>query len=97
MKKKEIMIVTIKDKGTCALKIKYNIGLARDMRIKINAYDLAKLVEMLGTRNLNEAGIKLCARVTFEDGSQRPQEVTLPEEAMQATPAQLREMGKLEQ
>ena len=97
MEKSDIMIVTIKDKGTCSLNIKYNIGLARDVKIKINAYDLAKLVELLESRNLKEVGIKLSARITFENGSQRLKEVDLPENIMQATPSQLREMGVPEQ
>ena len=94
MEKTETILIEIKGKGTHPLHVKYTTGLVNDLKIEINAQDLARLIELIEAPNLKESGIKISAIVTLENGTQEPNEVTLPEYIMLASPAKLREMGK---
>ena len=66
---------------------------AQDASININSYDLADLVEKVGAPNFQSIGVKLQVNLTLSNGIEKVGEVTLPENVMQASPAQLREMG----
>ena len=66
---------------------------AQDACININSYDLADLVEKVGAPNFQSIGVKLQVNLTLSNGIEKVGEVTLPENVMQASPAQLREMG----
>ena len=66
---------------------------AQDACININFYDLAELVERVRASNFQSIGIKLQVNLTLSNGIEKVGEVTLPENVMQASPAQLREMG----
>ena len=54
---------------------------------------MAELVERVGASNFQSIGIKLQVNLTLSNGIEKVGEVTLPENVMQASPAQLREMG----
>ena len=66
---------------------------AQDACININSFDLADLVEKVGAPNFQSIGVKLQVNLTLSNGIEKVGEVTLPENVMQASPAQLREMG----
>ena len=66
---------------------------AQDACININSYDLADLVEKIGAPNFQSIGVKLQVNLTLSNGIEKVGEVMLPENVMQASPAQLREMG----
>ena len=61
--------------------------------INVNSYDLADLVEKIGAPNFQSIGVKLQVNLTLSNGTEKVGEVILPENVMQASPAQLREMG----
>ena len=66
---------------------------AQDASINVNFYDLADLVEKIGAPNFESIGVKLQVNLTLSNGVEKIGEVILPENVMQASPAQLREMG----
>ena len=66
---------------------------AQDACININSFDLADLVEKVGAPNFQSIGVKLQVNLTLSNGIEKIGDVTLPENVMQASPAQLREMG----
>ena len=66
---------------------------AQDASINVNSYDLADLVEKIGAPNFESIGVKLQVSLTLSNGVEKIGEVILPENVMQASPAQLREMG----
>ena len=66
---------------------------AQDAHINVNSYDLADLVEKIGAPNFQSIGVKLQVNLTLSNGTEKVGEVILPENVMQASPAQLREMG----
>ena len=66
---------------------------AQDASINVNSYDLADLVEKIGAPNFQSIGVKLQVNLTLSNGTEKIGKVILPEDVMQASPAQLREMG----
>ena len=54
---------------------------------------MADLVEKIGAPNFESIGVKLQVNLTLSNGVEKIGEVILPENVMQASPAQLREMG----
>ena len=66
---------------------------AQDAHINVNSYDLADLVEKIGAPNFQSIGVKLQVNLTLSNGTEKIGKVILPEDVMQASPAQLREMG----
>ena len=66
---------------------------AQEASINVNSYDLADLVEKIGAPNFESIGVKLQVNLTLSNGVEKIGEVILPENVMQASPAQLREMG----
>ena len=66
---------------------------AQDACININSYDLADLVEKIGAPNFQSIGVKLQVNLTLSNGVEKIGEVIPPQNVMQASPAQLREMG----
>ena len=66
---------------------------AQDACINVNWFDLADLVEKVGAPNFEAIGAKLQVNLTLSNGIEKVGEVILPEKVMQASPAQLREMG----
>ena len=73
--------------------LRYNYISEQDACININSYDLADLVEKVGAPNFQSIGVKLQVNLTLSNGIEKVGEVMLPENVMQASPAQLREMG----
>ena len=74
--------------------LRYNyISMQNAQDACINTYDLADLVEKVGAPNFQSIGVKLKVNLTLSNGIEKIGEVTLPENVMQASPAQLREMG----
>ena len=84
----------VKTNGFIALNYKYHTG-EFNPEIKINAYDLAQLVELLEAPNLESTGLRLQIKLTLEGGEEKMGEVNLPEHIRRASPAQLREIGDL--
>ena len=66
---------------------------AQDACVNINCFDLADLVEKVGAPNFQSIGVKLQVNLTLSNGVEKVGEVILPQNVMQASPAQLREMG----
>ena len=66
---------------------------AQEASINVNSYDLADLVEKIGAPNFESIGVKLQVNLTLSNGVEKIGEVILPENVMQASPAQLREIG----
>ena len=66
---------------------------AQDASINVNSYDLADLIEKIGAPNFESIGVKLQVSLTLSNGVEKIGEVILPQNVMQASPAQLREMG----
>ena len=65
---------------------------AQDASINVNSYDLADLIEKIGAPNFESIGVKLQVSLTLSNGVEKIGE-KLPQNVMQASPAQLREMG----
>ena len=84
----------VKTNGFIALNYKYYTG-EFNPEIKINAYDLAQLVELLEAPNFESTGLRLQIKLTLEGGEEKMGEVNLPENIRRASPAQLREIGDL--
>ena len=79
---------------TCNIRYNYiSEQNAHDAHINVNSYDLADLVEKIGAPNFQSIGVKLQVNLTLSNGTEKVGEVILPEDVMQASPAQLREMG----
>ena len=77
-----------------ALNYKYHTG-QFNPEIKINAYDLARLVELLEAPNFKATGLRLQIKLVLEGGEEKMGEINLPEHIRNASPAQLREIGDL--
>ena len=65
---------------------------AQDACINVNCSDLADLVEKVGAPNFEFIGVKLQVNLTLSNGVEKVGEVILPENVIQASPAQLKEM-----
>ena len=90
VEKEDVNGVTINE--VIAINYKYHTG-QFNPEIKINAYDLARLVELLEVPNFEATGLRLQIKLILEGGEEKMGEVNLPEHIRKASPAQLREIG----
>ena len=94
MERREELKIVVEGRGEVILHYRYNVGQnGGNYEVNINAYDLARLLEITESPNLSQLGFKFAVRLSFSDAPERFAVIDLPEEVMTASPNRLREMA----
>ena len=80
------------DKRFVAINYSYFTG-DFNPEIKINCYDLARLIEMLEAPNFESCGLRLQVKLHLVEGGEKMGEIQLPQNIARMSPSQLRELG----
>ena len=100
MEKKEKVYIEVEketenvvlNKGYVFLNYSYYTG-DFNPEIKINAYDLARLLELIEAPNFESSGLRMQVKLHLEGGEEKMGEITLPQDVARMSPSQLRELG----
>ena len=94
MERREELKILVEGRGEVVIHYRYNEGLSGgNYEVNINAYDLARLLELTESPNLSQLGFKFAVRLSFNNAPERFGIIDLPEEVMTASPNRLREMA----